>query len=152
MTLADCAASYVDRNTAVLSAGRTKTTQASLSCCCCALDAVIRGDSRLHRCAPAGPSLRLLVYRPCSGTGCLPGTCRWYYSRGYRHFCWDSVSLATQPSLFFFSPLSVSPDSHPAQPLRLRVKFVNTQEASRSWLMTQVVCLKVNILPVSVCQ
>ncbi|KAG7244971.1 hypothetical protein INR49_023537 [Caranx melampygus] len=31
---------------------RTKTTQASLSCCC-ALDAVIRNDSRLQRCAPA---------------------------------------------------------------------------------------------------
>lgn len=54
MTLALYAASYVDKNTAVLSLcpGRTKTTLASLSCCC-ALDAVIRNDSRLQRCVPA---------------------------------------------------------------------------------------------------
>lgn len=54
MRLALYAASYVDKNTAVLSLcpGRTKTTLASLSCCC-ALDAVIRNDSRLQRCVPA---------------------------------------------------------------------------------------------------
>lgn len=76
MKLADYAASYVDKNTAVLSLcpGRTKTTQALLSCCC-ALDAVSLDDSGYNdvhlRPSSAARLTSLLRYRLT-----VNGTCR----------------------------------------------------------------------------
>lgn len=143
MRLADYAASYVDKNTAVLSLcrGRTKTTQASLSCCC-ALDAVIRNDSRSRRC-PAAPQLGCSSNLPAPVPGDRPRDPRELSVikvHGWRQFCWDS-SLWLHSHLCFvflfflllFFFLSVSPDFtlH-----GLRVRCVITRAGSLSRLMT----------------
>lgn len=154
MTLADCAASYVDRNTAVLSAGRTKTTQASLSCCCCALDAVIRSDSRLHRCAPAAAQLTAAR---------LPSLLR--LPADYPGRVGDITAAATDTSagtrlsgytaifVFFFS-LSPPCPSPPTFTLHSLNDSGSNSLLLRQLLdlITQVAFLKVNILPLSGCQ
>lgn len=93
------------------SASRTKTTQAPLSCCC-TLDAVIRNDSRLRRCAPAArlgcssnvpapvPAERPRDPRDLSVVRAATKTLQL-----------GLVSLATQPSLFFFFSCPSPPTS-----------------------------------------
>lgn len=111
MRLADYAASYVDKNTAVLSfcPGRTKTTQAPLSCCC-ALDAVIRNDNRLQRCVPAA-QLRCLSNVPAPAPSNCPRDSRdlSVIKAASRH---SSVGtrLSGYTAIFVFFFLSVSPD------------------------------------------
>lgn len=56
--------------------------------------------------------------------------------------------LSCYTAIFVFFPVRL-PRLHPAQPLRLRVKFVITQAGSRSWLILEEPYLKVNILSVS---
>lgn len=122
---------------------------ASLSCSC-ALDAVIRNDSRLQWGAPAAQldcSSKVSAPVPSDCVHGANGNCRWFKT-AFR----DSSRLFgyTAIFVFFFFPSSVSSDR--TQPVRLRLKFGMTQTSPGVWLKTPIAFSAVYSLRVSVHQ